>query len=162
MYNNAALRDGNSGEGFDRALMNAPRSTPTKWVFKFDTEGERYDYDHHDSERFNGLPYADILNFDNKIRSNCGEEFYMQPIIASKNAQKIGGIAFFVVFFMLSLALMVLYDSEYKYYGIFCGIFGLLIGSTMFCLAEEVAKKKMAARKVKIDEIVRIFNGPSG
>jgi hypothetical protein len=63
---------------------------------------------------------------------------------------------------MLSLALMVLYDSKYKYIGIAVGISGLLIGSSMICVADWVTKKRMAARKVKIDQIVRIFNGPSG
>lgn len=120
----AGLREDNSGEDFEEALMTAPRATPTKWVFKFDIEGERYDYSDHDSEKFNGLPYADILNFDNKIRSKCGEDFYMKPVIESKRVQKIKGTVIIVFSLILSLALIILYNSKYMIYGIGCGILG--------------------------------------
>jgi hypothetical protein len=76
------------GEEFKRVLMNAPRATPTKWDIKFDMELGYFFHNGFDSGRLNGMPWGDILNFDENLRNKCGKDYLMKWVIESKKKKK--------------------------------------------------------------------------
>jgi hypothetical protein len=97
----------NFEDEFNKALSQAPWATPNCWVFKFDMELGTFAYTGFDSERMNGLPWADIVNFDGNLQDNCGENYSMKQVIdSSKFTQSCG---YYFVLFMAILAVFLYY-----------------------------------------------------
>lgn len=76
-------------------------------------ERDNFSYFGFESERLNGLPWGDILVFDNKIRDKCGEDYSMKEVISAQKTKQGCGTAIIVLLFMVSLTLVFLIGSTY-------------------------------------------------